>query len=185
MGRIAGSDLVAVHGLQERFVKMMKRALREAMQGMNGRERCALFGMMTMLLGAACTGTPAAPSAAIPTPEPAGRVSSTSWPQSEGGCEQAGGRWEQLGLIGIGCNLPTTDGGQSCGRLQDCQGLCLAADPRTMQESESGVKVPNSDYVESVNASGKDVEGICAEWLSTFGCQVIVESGRYEIICID
>lgn len=147
--------------------------------------QCAVLAILTMMLATACSMTPSVPPTADPTASSAVSESGSAEPRSEEECEQAGGRWQQLGMIGMGCNLPTTDGGQPCGTLQDCQGLCLPSDPRTMKEVESGVQIPDTEYIQQVNESGRDIEGICSEWRSTFGCNVIVESGKYEEICID
>lgn len=144
-----------------------------------------MLSILLLLIAAACTWMPMEPESSSPTAEPTGTVSSSSWPQSQEACEEAGGRWQQLGLIGVGCNLPTTDGGQPCDTVQDCQGLCLPDDPNTMNESESGVQIPDTDYIQQVNESGRGIEGVCSQWQSTFGCIVVVEAGRYEEICID
>lgn len=142
-----------------------------------------LLGLMALLLVPACTTTTAVPSE--PTALPADTISADSRPQSQAERERAGGRWQQLGLIGMGCNLPASDGGQPCAIMQDCQGLCLPDDPRVMTEAEAGRQVPNAEYIEQVNESGQEIQGVCSDWLSIFGCVVVVDAGKYQEICID
>jgi hypothetical protein len=100
-------------------------------------------------------------------------------------CETAGGSWEQLGMIGMGCNMPTIDGGQPCDDIKQCQGFCLATDPNMVQTDASGHQSPDHEYIERVNQSGEKLEGVCASWVSTFGCSVILDAGRYVVICVD
>jgi hypothetical protein len=100
---------------------------------------------------------PILPVGAEPTEE-------NSWPQTQQSCESAGGRWEQLGILGTGCNLPTSDGGEPCGTYQVCTGLCLPTDPQTMKDDGAGLACPpktdpvvelGSDKGEGSNATKK------------------------------
>lgn len=77
-------------------------------------------------------------------------------------CRERGGRWEQLGILGYGCNLPTIDGGEGCADSSECEGLCLAVDS------------------DDQSAAGK-----CSPWQNNFGCSLIVENGQINEICVD
>lgn len=129
----------------------------------------------------------AADSEVEPTAPPVGGnpTGETSWPQRQADCQRVGGRWEQLGIVGLGCNMPTRDGGKRCNTGKSCEGFCLAADPQTMKEDGSGTWTPDEEYMERVNQSGWDSEGACSAWKTKFGCFVVVESGRLLEICVD
>lgn len=105
--------------------------------------------------------------------------------ETQEACERAGGRWEQLGMIGVGCNLPTSDGGMPCGDTNECEGLCLPADPRIMMDDGLGHQVPDQDYLQEANQSDIPIEGVCSAFESQFGCIIIIEDGSYVEICID
>jgi hypothetical protein len=72
-------------------------------------------------------------------------------------CEAQGGRWGQGGKDGFYvCYRRTRDGGQSCSRGTDCQGLCLSRS-RT-----------------------------CAPVTPLFGCQdILQDNGDRGRICVD
>jgi hypothetical protein len=101
------------------------------------------------------------------------------------GCLQQGGRWEVLGFSGPGCNLPSSDGGSPCTDIRDCEGLCLADDEEIMVENSQGVLVSDPDRIEEINARGEELEGVCSMWQSDFGCNVVLERGKYVEICVD
>jgi hypothetical protein len=100
-------------------------------------------------------------------------------------CLQQGGRWEVLGFSGAGCNLPTLDGGKPCSDSRECEGLCLVDNEEIMVDNGQGFLVPDPDLIDEINAKGIELHGICADWQSTFGCQLVVENGKYVEICID
>jgi hypothetical protein len=77
-------------------------------------------------------------------------VEKTPLPETQEDCENAGGSWEQLGMIGMGCNMPTTDAGQPCDDIQQCQGFCLATDPNMVQTDR---RVTNRQIMSTSSAS--------------------------------
>jgi len=72
-------------------------------------------------------------------------------------CEKTGGQWAVAGKSGaFSCIKPTRDGGKSCTKKGDCQGMCLAR------------------------------SGTCAPFMPLFGCNEILEKdGRRVTLCID
>lgn len=161
----------------------MKASLLQQSRRSRSRYVFLLIGATALGLLVSCStlegvDPPVLPVGAEPTEE-------NSWPQTQQSCESAGGRWEQLGILGTGCNLPTSDGGEPCGTDQVCTGLCLPTDPQTMKDDGAGFLTPNSEYIQQVNESGRDVKGMCSEWRLKFGCLVVVESGQLMEICID
>jgi len=100
-------------------------------------------------------------------------------------CLAQGGRWEVLGFSGPGCNLPTSDGGELCSDSQVCEGLCMADDEEIMVDKGNGIRVPDPERIDEMNARGEELHGVCSAWQSTFGCHVVVEKGKYAEICID
>lgn len=72
-------------------------------------------------------------------------------------CEKTGGQWAVAGKSGaFSCVKPTRDGGKSCTKKGDCQGVCLAR------------------------------SGTCAPIMPLFGCNEILEKdGRRVTLCID
>lgn len=106
-------------------------------------------------------------------------------PENQAECEELGGRWEVLGFSGPGCNLPSSDGGKVCADHGDCESLCLADDETVMKDSPEGIRVPDHFRIDQINAEGKELEGVCSMWQSDFGCHVVVEKGKFMVICID
>ena len=100
-------------------------------------------------------------------------------------CLRQGGRWEVLGFSGPGCNLPTSDNGKPCSDNRECEGLCLADKAEIMADNGQGILVPDAYLIEKMNAKGVELQGVCSGWQSTFGCQVVVENGKYVEICVD
>lgn len=100
-------------------------------------------------------------------------------------CLDQGGQWEVLGLSGPGCNLPTKDGGKTCSDWADCESLCLADDDTLYHEDATGFIQPDHDVLEQRNAEYDQLSGICSAWQSNFGCHVVLENGKYVVICID
>jgi hypothetical protein len=78
------------------------------------------------------------------------------------GCRERGGRWERLGILGYGCNLPASDGGKGCVDSSECEGLCLA-----------------------VASDEQSPAGKCSPWQNDFGCSLIVENSQIKEICVD
>jgi hypothetical protein len=99
-------------------------------------------------------------------------------------CKAQGGRWDILGFNGPGCNLPTTDGGKSCSDSKECESACLANSDEIWKKAESGLRFPDSERIDEINAQGK-VIGACSNWRANFGCHVWVEEGQYAYICVD
>lgn len=57
--------------------------------------------------------------------------------QQKASCLEAGGRWGRGGILGLEQCFPSySDGGKSCNRDSDCQGMCLA-DTRSCAKSFS------------------------------------------------
>jgi len=57
--------------------------------------------------------------------------------QQKAECLEAGGRWGRGGILALEQCFPTySDGGKSCNRESDCQGMCMA-DTRTCAQSFS------------------------------------------------
>jgi hypothetical protein len=54
-----------------------------------------------------------------------------------------------------------------------------------MMDNGFGERVPDHERIDELNASGDELGGVCSEWQSDFGCQVVVEKGKYVVICID
>ena len=100
-------------------------------------------------------------------------------------CLRQGGRWEILGFSGPGCNLPTTDGGIPCSDIRECEGLCMADSDEIMMDNGQGILVPDSGRIAEINAKGDELQGVCSNWQSNFGCHVVVEDGKYVEICVD
>jgi hypothetical protein len=114
-----------------------------------------------------------------------GTPSVTEKVETEADCLEQGGRWEVLGLSGLGCNLPSLDGGKACQDNRDCEGLCLADDESVMVDTPDGVKIPDHSRIDQVNAQGEEIKGVCSMWQSDFGCQAVVEGDKIVVICID
>lgn len=106
-------------------------------------------------------------------------------PEKVQDCQNQGGRWEVLGFSGPGCNLPTEDGGKTCSDWSDCESLCLADDDTLYNEDETGFLQPDHEIIEQRNAENDQLSGICSAWQSNFGCHVVLENGKYVVICID
>ena len=72
-------------------------------------------------------------------------------------CEKSGGQWAVAGESGaFACVKPTRDGGKSCKKEGDCQGMCLAR------------------------------SGTCAPFMPLFGCNEVLEKdGRRVTLCIE
>ncbi len=72
-------------------------------------------------------------------------------------CEASGGLWSLAGKTGANiCVSATRDGGKSCRKKTDCEGLCLAR------------------------------SGTCAPYNPLFGCNEVLEKdGRRVTLCID
>jgi hypothetical protein len=72
-------------------------------------------------------------------------------------CERSGGQWATVGESGAhSCIRPTRDGGESCTKQGDCQGMCLAR------------------------------SGTCAPFAPLFGCNdVLDKQGRRMTLCIE
>jgi len=124
-------------------------------------------------------GTPAAPpaaqTAAVPkavTPPPAATPAAASSPvaapvvapaappapksEAQLACEKQKGRWTEAGGERMACVFQTRDGGKSCRKETDCDGLCLAR------------------------------SGTCAPIKPLFGCNAILQAdGRQVTLCID
>jgi hypothetical protein len=100
-------------------------------------------------------------------------------------CLNQGGQWEVLGFSGPGCNLPTEDGGKACSGWADCESLCLANDEKLYNEDTSGFLQPDHEVIEQRNAENEQLNGVCSAWQSNFGCHVVLEDGKYVVICID
>jgi hypothetical protein len=100
-------------------------------------------------------------------------------------CLNQGGQWEVLGFSGPGCNLPTEDGGKTCSDWADCESLCLADDDTLYHEDATGFLQPNHEVIEQHNAESDQLSGVCSAWQSNFGCHVVLENGKYVVICID
>jgi hypothetical protein len=103
----------------------------------------------------------------------------------EAECLEQGGRWEVLGFSGPGCNLPSSDGGKACTDISECEGLCLADNDEIMVDNGQGILVPDPKRIDEINAQGEELEGVCSMWQSDFGCHVVVEKGKFVVICID
>ncbi len=90
------------------------------------------------------------------------------YPSTEKACSAQGGKWGRIGFNPESrCNLRTRDGGKSCTDYRQCEGTCVAGDPKT----STG---PN-------NASGQ-----CTEWKITLGCKSIMRDGRrLPSVCAD
>lgn len=104
---------------------------------------------------AKASAAPAAP-APKPAPDPAPAPLITKTP-AQIACEDDGGRWQRAGgSVMQTCVHTTRDGGKSCRRQSDCEGLCLA-------RSRS-----------------------CAPLRPLFGCHDILQNdGRRVTLCID
>jgi hypothetical protein len=113
------------------------------------------------------TGTAVDPVAADPEPAPEAELEPVpeaelepvpEAPKSERqlACERKKGRWEKVGLGELrACVFPTRDGGQSCRKESDCEGVCLAR------------------------------SGTCAPFKPLFGCnEVLQENGARGTLCI-
>lgn len=102
-------------------------------------------------IGSAPVGAAAAP-VSVPPPAPVIVKS-----PSQLACEKRGGRFVSLGRSGaMTCQVPTRDGGKSCRRESDCDGVCLAR------------------------------SATCAPVQPLLGCQSILQNdGRRVELCID
>lgn len=124
-------------------------------------------------------GTPAAPPAAqtaavpkavtpLPAATPAAAASHVAAPvvapaappapksEAQLACEKQKGRWTEAGGERMACVFQTRDGGKSCRKETDCDGLCLAR------------------------------SGTCAPIKPLFGCNAILQAdGRQVTLCID
>jgi hypothetical protein len=108
----------------------------------------------------------------------------TPAPEELEACLEKGGKWDVLGKMGPGCNLPTGDGGMVCQDSEECESLCLADTEEVMKE-EAGVLVPDPERIKQLNAQEDQIGGACSSWQRNFGCRVVVEDGKYQEICID
>ncbi len=76
--------------------------------------------------------TPAAPAkpappAPLPAPPPPPEPAAEATPPEQLACQAKGGIWSETGLSSLKtCIQRTRDGGKSCRRQGDCEGLCLA-----------------------------------------------------------
>lgn len=92
------------------------------------------------------------PPAPTPRPQPA----------SERDCVQQGGTWGPQGKAGLEvCNLPTSDSGNSCTDVSQCEGTCLA------------------------NADPAATMGQCSPYTLNFGCYDIMQGGERLTLCVD
>jgi hypothetical protein len=100
-------------------------------------------------------------------------------------CVGRGGKWEALGLSGLGCNYPTTDGGKSCTDGKDCQGACLGNLDQIRKKNNSiGLSPDYLDLVRQVNARGP-VTGTCSSFVVNFSFQLFVEKGKLVPMFVD
>lgn len=85
-------------------------------------------------------------------------------------CEQAGGKVQQEGMLGMPrCVTPYKDAGKSCRDGDDCEGKCLGDDAVTEYNAEPGKLV-----------------GVCQANDSPFGCYAEIEDGSTQgMICVD
>ena len=100
-------------------------------------------------------------------------------------CLNQGGQWEVLGFSGPGCNLPTNDGGKICSDWADCESACLVDDETLYTEDATGFLQPDHEIIVQRNAENGQLSGVCSAWQSNFGCHVVLENGKYVVICID
>jgi hypothetical protein len=99
-------------------------------------------------------------------------------------CLEMGGKWDVLGKVGPGCNLPTEDGGKVCHDSEQCESLCLATTDEVMKE-DAEARVPDPERIEQLNSQEDQISGTCSNWQRNFGCRVVVKEGKYLEICID
>lgn len=112
------------------------------------------------------TPTPAVAPTATPAPATATAAPPPSTPRpqpaSEQDCVQQGGIWGPQGKAGLEvCNLPTSDSGNSCTDVSQCEGTCLA----------------NADPAATV--------GQCSPYTLNFGCYDIMQGGEWLTLCVD
>ena len=94
------------------------------------------------------------PGATKPTPKPL--------PTTEQDCRQQGGTWGPQGKAVLEvCNLPTSDSGNSCTDVSQCEGTCLA------------------------NADPAATMGQCSPYTLNFGCYDIMQGGERLTLCVD
>ena len=63
------------------------------------------------------------------TPEtaPDGSAINPLWPSERQECVREGGRWGRGGILRLEMCFPSySDGGKSCAKASDCEGICLA-----------------------------------------------------------
>jgi hypothetical protein len=148
--------------------------------------------LLGLFLGA-CRFTSSVEANASDTPGPSETDSGSEFPpgfptpdpEQFQDCLDQGGQWEVLGFSGPGCNLPTEDGGKACSDWADCESLCLADDDTLYNEDASGFLQPDHEVIEQRNAEDDQLSGVCSAWQNNFGCNVILENGKYVVICID
>ncbi|NIM93913.1 MAG: hypothetical protein GTO18_09415 [Anaerolineales bacterium] len=155
----------------------------------------SLFSLIMMLVGAGCAEIS---SAAAGSSEDLGMNNGPSVtddmsapgfgdpdPDLVEDCLDQGGVWMVLGMAGEGCNLPTEDGGKACSDWSDCESVCLADDPNLFYKDSTGFLHPDREIIERHNSEYDQLSGACSAWQSNFGCNVILEDGKYVGICID
>jgi hypothetical protein len=84
-------------------------------------------------------------------------------PRTQLACEQAGGSWGRR-VRGLGCKMPTHDGGRTCADVGECEGLCLAA-----------LTPPQRDLV--IKRQKLQLLGNCTPSAPMLGCMAIVKEG--------
>ena len=151
---------------------------------------CLLLVLLTFVLSACETTRGDGNSGSVPetipveTDSPLAPLYPTPAPEELEACLEKGGKWDVLGKIGPGCNLPTGDGGKVCQDSDECESLCLA-DTEEVTKEEAGVLVPDQDRIDQLNSQEDRISGACSSWQRNFGCSVVVEDGTYQEICID
>ena len=67
----------------------------------------------------------------------------------------------------MGCNLPVSDAGDTCGTSDGREGLCLPTGSRVMVDDRTGLLVPDADYIKAENTTRQDLEGVCSTWVGS------------------
>jgi hypothetical protein len=154
-----------------------------------------LLSVIIMIAGAACVQIPRASAGSSSDsvneigPSDNDGISAPGFEDSDPArvqeCLDQGGIWTVLGIAGEGCNLPTEDGGKTCSGWADCESLCLANDDMLYNEDTTGFLQPDHEIIEQRNVESDQFRGVCSAWQSNFGCHVVLENGKYVVICID